>query len=97
MSKHDGVWVVMKGLGIYLLICALWQLPSVVLALWSLAADNGWGRPWRWGELFVQLGGLILSTAVGLYLLKGGKALLRWIGTSEDKVAEPTATEPEQQ
>ena len=88
MSRRDGVWVVMKGLGIYSLIQALLVVPYIVY----------WAVTWEPSAASVlPFGQMILYLAVGLYLLKGSKALLRWIGASDNNVAQPTATEPEQQ
>jgi hypothetical protein len=67
VTKQDAVWAAIRVIGIYMLVHAVVQLPSVFAALASGS------------DIFsVVTITMILYAAIGWYLMRGGGALYRW-------------------
>lgn len=85
MNKQDWIWVAMKVFGLYSLVRAMTSLLSLIHYLNYMVQAGSWSFEHH-KAFYLMLGTVIVYCAVGLYLLKGGKALLAWITPPEVSV-----------
>ena len=101
MEKHDYIWVGIRLFGVFLLVKAVLAIPDLLLALLLLcgypSALTGMSEP-TVGLLFTtalrqfgwSLSAVVIYGLVGLYLVRGGRLVFRWICPPQ----EPGALEP---
>ena len=94
MNKRDWIWVAIRIFGIYLLVLAVVALPKILgasMILWTMSRPLGIFNLEMLGEaqelifsnalkdLCVSLFTVVLFTAIGSYMIRGGGWLFRLI------------------
>jgi hypothetical protein len=110
MSKEEATWLIIKGLGLYLLLNAFMALPDLITAIstayaysniLSSVSSLASSESGKYGEMLRQLNDaytgayknillgpvirIVLYSAVGIYLLKGGGFLFRLLNRQPNK------------
>ena len=73
MERNDYFWVIVRGLGIYMIITAIVDIPYAVSFIFKLGVfDSSDAMSFQLFILILSLLAVVLRFAVGYYLLRNG-------------------------